>query len=131
MNTRKAKIFLLSIILTLIAGNKAYCQTSCDITIHAIDSTIRELVLLQNKASGHNDTETPSDTLKLKVLFTFDTYGAFKDIKVKKLQCVKCGDEDKDHFREETVKLILSVKGVKPCEQPLRFELPVEYILYD
>ncbi len=131
MNYQKAKIFLCLITLTLIVSNKTYSQTSCDATIHAVDSTIRELVFQQNKTSGLNDSETPTDTLKLKVLFTFDTYGVFKDIKVKKLQCVKCGDEDKKHFRDETLKLILRVKGVKPCDQPLRFELPVSYLLYD
>ncbi|MBK8875141.1 MAG: hypothetical protein IPN13_15005 [Bacteroidetes bacterium] len=131
MDYQKAKILLSLITLILIVSNKAYSQTPCDATIHAVDSTIREIIFQQNKTAGHNDSETPFDTLKLKVRFTFDTYGVFKDIKVKKLHCLKCGDKDKKHFRDEIIKLILGVKGVKPCSEPLRFELPVRYVLYD
>ncbi len=131
MNYQNAKFFLCLITLTFIVSNKTYSQTSCASTIHAIDSTIHELVFQQNNSSGYSDSKMPSDTLKLRVVFTFDTYGVFKNIKVKKTQCAKCGTEDKKHFSEEIGKLILSVKGVKPCDQPLRFELPVNYLLYD
>ena len=112
MNYQKAKILLCLITLTLIASNKTSSQTSCDATIHAIDSTIRELVFQKNKTSGHSDSETPFDTLNLRVLFTFDTYGDFKDIKVKKLQCVKCGDEDKTRINIENLSFVPSVPTV-------------------
>jgi hypothetical protein len=131
MNYQKAKFILILITMMLIVGKKTYSQSSCDATIHAIDSIFQQFAFQQNKTSGHSDSEIPSDTLKFKVVFTFDTFGVFKNIKVKKLKCVKCKEEDKKYFSDEIVKFILSVKGVKPCVQPLKFKLPVRYILYN